>query len=717
MKYFLIITTCIIVLSFVFNYTYYYTGNLYLPHEENPVYTSKAEENQLMIDRGSGFETFEIKGINLGSGIPGQPSGAKEISKETYLRWFGQIQKLGANVIRVYSLENENFYDAFYEYNLHNPNPLYLIHGVWVDEYLMNSTFSALDTEFAKPFYTSCRNVIDAVHGRYKVKNDQKLLPANYDNDISPWVYGYILGTEWANTLVAYTDNTFASQPQYHGKYLYTENGSNFEIFLAQIGDAVIDYETKKYGSQKVIAFSNCSTTDPFTYPERVSETFGKFSAINTEHIRSTENFKAGQFASYHIYPYYPDYYSFMPNHDTNTYLQYLKALNKHHSMPVLVTEFGVPSSRGMASIEEGQGRNQGFMSEQQQGNALVSMYQDIKNSGSAGGIAFIWQDEWFKQSWNTMSQVDLNTTSYWSDYQSNDQYFGLLSFDPGKEESICYVDGDKSEWTSENLVVDSEDYKLSMKYDEKFIYFLAEKDKFNIDSDKLYLPIDVTPKSGSMQAENLNLQMSAPADFIIEINGKNESRVWVQERYDTTRTIYKNEIDNSVSAFLKKAPDPDSPLFNTVTHRISRSDYYQKSDTGGVDTKISFDDFEPHNRKHYRVIRTYESGKLFYGNANPKSADFNSLADFCSADGFVEIKIPWKLLNFSDPSMLKIHDDYYENLGIEYILIDSIQVGIGDSSKQIHMTPFSLERLGKKPQYHERLKESYYILQEYWNR
>ena len=32
------------------------------------------------------------------------------------------------------------------------------------------------------------------------------------------------------------------------------------------------------------------------------------------------------------------------------------------------------------------------------------------------------------------MHAVDLDKTPYWSDCQTNEQYFGLLSFDPGSE-------------------------------------------------------------------------------------------------------------------------------------------------------------------------------------------------------------------------------------------------------------------------------------------
>ena len=42
------------------------------------------------------------------------------------------------------------------------------------------------------------------------------------------------------------------------------------------------------------------------------------------------------------------------------------------------------------------------------------------------------------------MANVDLLKTPYWSDYQTNEQFFGLLSFDPGNERSVSYVDGDE---------------------------------------------------------------------------------------------------------------------------------------------------------------------------------------------------------------------------------------------------------------------------------
>ena len=364
-----------------------------------------------------------------------------------------------------------------------------------------------------------------------------------------------------------------------------------------------------------------------------------------------------------------------------------------------------------MASYEQNRalGRDQGGISEDEQGRALVSMCEDLKASGCAGGIVFSWQDEWYRRTWNTIPTVDLDRAAYWSDYQTSEQFFGLLSFDPGKERSICYVDGDKSDWSDGDIVTEQEGLRLSMKYDEKFVYFLAEKENLNLDTDTLYIPVDTTWKSGSREASNLGITMSEPADFVLQLHGTQDSCVWVQERYNTTMALYGNQLIRFYNQFIQ-APRKDSGVFARVVMPLREKSYYF------IDKEVNVWEFDfNHAVMNYTLMQTYETGKLTYGNANPEGEDFNSLADFCAGEGFVEIRLPWQLLNFADPSTMRIHDDYYECYGVEYLSVDSIRVGIGDGGDTIRMTRLPMRKLGRRPEYHERLKKSYYILQEYW--
>lgn len=43
-------------------------------------------------------------------------------------------------------------------------------------------------------------------------------------------------------------------------------------------------------------------------------------------------------------------------------------------------------------------GFNQGAVTAEQQGEMLISMFQNIKKADCAGGLVFVWEDEWFKR-------------------------------------------------------------------------------------------------------------------------------------------------------------------------------------------------------------------------------------------------------------------------------------------------------------------------------
>ena len=99
--------------------------------------------------------------------LPASVNQAK-IDKETYKRWFKYIQDMGANTIRVYTVQQDVFYNALYEYNKDNDNPLYLIHGVWVNDYTQNSHRDALDQGLKERFLSDCRTMLDVIHGNKK---------------------------------------------------------------------------------------------------------------------------------------------------------------------------------------------------------------------------------------------------------------------------------------------------------------------------------------------------------------------------------------------------------------------------------------------------------------------------------------------------------------------------------------------------------------------
>src|SRR5699024_10109894 len=111
------------------------------------------------------------------------------------------------------------------------------------------------------------KTLIDILHGNKFLLGRDGDASGFYHHDVSQWVLGYILGVEWEPSLVTYTNQTHEAQSSYTGTYMTTtEDASPFEAALAQIGDKAIEYETVRYKQQRLVAFSNWPTTDPFTY-------------------------------------------------------------------------------------------------------------------------------------------------------------------------------------------------------------------------------------------------------------------------------------------------------------------------------------------------------------------------------------------------------------------------------------------------------------------
>ncbi|MEG2454928.1 MAG: hypothetical protein RSC08_01645 [Oscillospiraceae bacterium] len=693
------------------------TGLFFFPRNRGPVTSFTAvQEKTICLDAGQGLEPFEIRGVDMGVGIPGHFATDYAIDKETYLRWFRQIQDMGANCVRVYTILQDDFYEAVWEYNRDNETPLYFIHGLWVNDYVQYSHRDAYDKDFLGAFLKDSRTLVDIIHGNRTFSLGDDLGSGSYRRDISPWVIGYILGVEWEDTTVAYTDKMLPENNVYRGTYLYTSpDASPFEAMLAQVGDQLIEYETAQYRTQRLLAFTNWPTTDPLQWSKPVEDYFRKFERVDVEHIKTTPQFLSGQFASYHIYPYFPDYLGFLdelnlptPNKAQftdengvfNSYRAYLTMIADYHTMPVVISEFGVPSSRGRAQSDRNTGRAQGGMSEEEQGRALVTCYEDIMAAGCAGSVAFTWQDEWFKRTWNTMAYTDLTKTPYWSDYQTNEQYFGILSFDPGKEESVCYVDGDVSEWAATSPVSEQDGVTLRCKYDEKFFYLYLHKEGYDPAKDVLYVPFDTTTKTGSTAAFGLPRAFRQPADFLLKISGKAHAELLVQERYEALRAIYSHRA-YGMDAYLNPPP-ADTNRFVPINLMLQVP----------MDTRSELE------HTSFELGETFNTGVLTYGNSNPASPSFNSLADYCIRGDDIEVRLPWSLLNFSNPSEMMIHDDYYEHFGIESLSIDQLHVGaaaLADSDDPIAMSAVPLKGWGRHPTYHERLKQGYYDLQALW--
>ena len=670
--------------------------------EENGIkLVSKVKGKDFYVYSDGAFEKKFLKGVNMGSGKPGSFPGELAITKEEYLRWFKEISDMNADVIRVYTTQKPVFYDALYEFNKNSEKPIYILQGVWINDTDIAELNDAYgdNGRILKNFIKDAQDLVDIFHGNATLPEKAGFASGEYKNDISQYVIGWILGIEWDPTFVDTTNKNNQNRNTYTGKYLFTEYASPFEAFMCEAGDNILEYEIDKYKMARPVSYTNWLTTDMLKHPNEpyLNEDMVE---VNVEHIKPQDSFKEGVFASYHIYPYYPDFINYQKDYTEfkdetgkiNTYKAYLRDLMSQHTMPVLVAEFGVPASRGMAHESIHSGYNQGNHDETEQGIILGNMLKDIYDEGYCGGLVFSWQDEWFKRTWNTLDFDVPDSRPFWSNPQTNEQEFGLLAFDPGKDESVCYVDGDIDEWKDDSPIYSKGDIKLYAKSDEKYLYLMVDKEKFDLTKDKILIPIDTIDGQGNKEDKDKNVKFTRDADFEVLIDGESNSKILVDAYYDSFNYLYGDKLKLIEENKIFK--EKNSGMFNPMYLCLNKGFLLPQDKV-----EIPFS--------------KYETGLLKLGTANPNQEGYNSLTDFSEKDGKVEIRIPWQLLNVMDPSKKQIMGDFHKNEGIKAEKVNGFYIGAGNiQDSEIGMGNYTWESWDI-PTYHERLKPSYYKLQE----
>lgn len=681
------------------------------PKEEVGVrYISKTDKKSFFVYDGTEWSEMFIKGVNIGAAKPGAFPGELLITYDDYYRWFTYISEMNANTIRVYTTLRPQFYNALYDFNQaaekEGKDPIYLIHGVWVNENDIATLEDAFGDEekILNDFIKSGQDIVDIIHGDKYLPVSKGHADGTYTVDISQYVIGWILGIEWDPSFVVGTNESNQDRLLYSGKYLYSVGGSPFEVFLAEVGDKIIDYEMTNYNTQRPIAFSNWVTTDPLEHPNEPYPD-EDLVEVNAEHVRWHDNYKPGMFASYHVYPYYPDTFSFQADYinfkgedgKPDPYYAYLKDLKKVHSMPIVISEFGIPASRGKAHENRVTGFNQGFIDEKAQGEMVVDMLSDIHRAGLSGAIAFSWQDEWFKRTWNNNDLDMKDSRPYWSNVQTNEQHFGLLAFDPGTYDDAIYLDGKVNDWANISPFYEDDKKQLYVKSDEAYIYFRVDSDSYDFTKDTLLIPIDTINEQGNERYSKYNTTFSDGADFVLKIHGKDDSRLLVDAYYDNYYFRYGVLADyiEIKNAFHSK----NTGIFNPIRLALNKRIVLPQDKT-----VIPF--------------TGYETGRLLYGVSDPDHTEFNSLSDFYYKDGHLEIRVAWQLLNVMDPSKKIVMDDMYARGKISPLQVDGFGIGIAvvkegsKSTQNLVLEDYKWDEWDQ-PTYHERLKKSYYIVQQ----
>jgi hypothetical protein len=388
----------------------------------------------------AGGERHFLAGVNLGSTTPlHQPGEVSTISRAHFRRWIAEMSELGIRAVRVYTLLPPAFYDELRKHNERRPDdPLYLVQGVYLpDESYLEEGRTLYTKAIDQAFADEIADISAAVHGDFFRPPMRGRASGRYTADVSPWVASWIIGVEWDGEATLRADKEMTSAPAHIGRYFRsTPDASPTERWLAKHMDALATAEAKR-GVSVPIAFVNWPTADPLKHPTEPLER-EDLVGVDAMHVLSTTAWPSGTFASFHVYPYYPDFQRYEPGLEKtrwrgapDRYAGYLTRLRDHFSgtMPLLVTEFGVPSSLGNAHNGL-RGRDQGGHTEREAMAIDADLLRLISHLKLGGGFVFAWSDEWFKPTWNTTDHQLAGRRQLWHDPLTNEQWFGLIATD-----------------------------------------------------------------------------------------------------------------------------------------------------------------------------------------------------------------------------------------------------------------------------------------------
>lgn len=477
---------------------------------------------------GEKYVPFTVKGTNLGIAVPGTFPGELRATAADYSRWFTEIQAAGFNCIRLYTLHFPVFYQTLDSFNRANPNkPLLFFQGVWLEEEIPNYDHNLYSLT---PFFRNeIRENVGAVHGNRFIAPRIGKAHGTFNTDVSRWNLGYIIGREIYPDEVLNANAAHPADTVYEGQYLSLRGADPAETWITAQMDFLLQFEMTEFGTQRPISCSSWPTLDPIAHPFEINrgEDTAKIDLSRVDISKAP----AGIFISYHAYPYYPDFMSKDPAYQSafdaygqNSYLGYLRDLKSHYqNLPLVIAEYGVPSSWGIAHFAQS-GMHHGGLNELDQGKLNLRLFENILASECAGGIHFAWMDEWFKRTWiNDPTDYIADSRIIWHNITSAEQNFGVIGYRRPNSTPQNWTD-----FGTGNAVE-----KMDMVGDPTFLQLQLRLGSSFRNNDTLWLALDTYADALGERRLPTGDTLSHGAEFVLRITNA-RADLLVNEAYDT---------------------------------------------------------------------------------------------------------------------------------------------------------------------------------------
>ena len=648
----------------------------------------KAADGRLQVWDGTTFRPLFIKGMNIGVGLPGTQPGDLAPTAEDYDRWLSMLAEMGVNAIRLYTLHYPRFYQRLHHFNFTHPDsPIYVFHGIWLDEENESKNLHDMQSHYDDNIVET----VECIHGHAFVFERLGRAHGEYTADISPWVIGWIIGREVFPDEVQTTNTIPERRSSYRGGYVSLPSGTETAVWWAERIDKVTAYEASRYGVYRPISVSSWPTLDPLHHPTEGSGASEDQEELDLAGL-DTQNHPAGYFASYHAYPYYPDWMNEDPSYvgerdawGPNSYLGYLKTLRAHYfPKPLVIGEVGVPSSWGNAHFSQS-GMSHGGQDEVQQGVDDVRLFHNAYDAGTGGAILFAWIDEWWKRTW-IVDELALPRERYklWHNVTSPEQNFGLVGFELDPPDFAMFPPALGAGRVREiRGAADAEFFHLRLTLATP----LADGETLTIgydtyadDRGESVLP----DGKKTAQRSELALKVTRQGAELLVMEAYDQFAVW----HDTQAAWHNKTEGELPSGRPYRSVPSDGGKWNLVR--------WQNNSEHGSDDGL------------YRFPATVqEIGRLRVRDvAEPETGQSAVVFDGAT----MTVRVPWTLLQVTDPSELRVLDDDPKTRPRETAITEGFRVAISLGGELVETPRWRWQGWDTVPPYKERRKAGYAI-------
>jgi hypothetical protein len=284
-----------------------------------------------------------------------------------------------------------------------------------------------------------------------------------------------------------------------------------------------------------------------------------------------------------------------------------------------------------------------------------VRLTREIAEAGMAGGAVFAWIDEWFKKNWIVIEyELPPDRNRLWLNRLDAEQHYGMIAMEPREVLPGESLRERMAAWRSvPPLYEDGRGTRLRAAVDEAHLWLLFEPGA--TDYQELLIGFDIiAPDAGDFRWPNrVGPRLPVGVEFVLRATD-DQVRLLADP---PSNPVFIDTVRAGLPARdvrVRALDDGEPPgLFNGRVEQWFYDEYVTRRNADGRYDSLRVVTNRPRFTRDGTEFAAlgYDRGVLRSG--PPPDGNWERLSN-----GVLEVRIPWMLLNFTDPSRRRVLQD-----------------------------------------------------------